>query len=87
MRLTTSAPIRAARELLAWIREHYGSLPAFCEAKNIDRIRLQKAIRGGHKRGLDVAFAVALQDATDGAIRVEWWVEAVDAGPSTGTDP
>jgi hypothetical protein len=76
MRLTTAAPIRAARELLPWIRKNYGSIPAFCEAKNISRITLQKAIRGDLKR-IDVEFALAIKDATGGLIPVEWWIEPV----------
>lgn len=68
-----ASEVRAASELLAYIRKHYRSIPAFAEENDLDRIKVQKAIRGDIAR-IDVDFAFAVQIATKGKIKAEWWV-------------
>jgi hypothetical protein len=63
----------ASQALLRHIREHFGTVPAFCEAKGLDRVRVQKAIRGKPKK-FDVGFAFAIEKATDGAVPASLWV-------------
>lgn len=62
----------APKALLKHIRDKYGTVPAFCEAKGLDRIRVQKAIRGKPKK-FDVEFAFALERATDGDVPARLW--------------
>jgi hypothetical protein len=62
----------APQALLKHIRDNYGSVPAFCQAKGLDRIRVQKAIRGKPKK-FDVEFAFALEKATGGAVPAALW--------------
>ena len=64
---------RASRALLAHIRAKYETIPAFSEATGIDRIKIQKAIRGEIIR-MDVEFAFAIEKATAGAVPAAWWV-------------
>jgi hypothetical protein len=68
---TTKPP--ACEVLLAYIRRRYGSIPAFCEANDLDRIKVQRAINGDIQR-IDVEFAVAVEDATDGEVKPADWV-------------
>lgn len=62
-----------AFKLLAHIREHFDTIPKFCDKKGIDRIKVQKAIKGEFKR-IDVSFALDVQAATDGKVALEDWV-------------
>ena len=72
-----ASPQRAARALLAYIRKHFGTIPAFCEAAGLDRHKVQNAINGKAKR-IDVAFAMAIEEATSGAVKAAWWAEPVE---------
>ncbi len=69
---------RAPKVLLAYIRANHKTIPAFAEAFGLDRIKVQKAIRGDIDR-IDVAFAFKVQKATKGKVRASWWVDAGDA--------
>ncbi|MFO7181487.1 MAG: hypothetical protein DIU78_022475 [Pseudomonadota bacterium] len=73
MRIERAGRTRGARELLAHIRQHYGTIPAFAAQKGIDRIKLQKAIGGRIKR-IDVEFAFEIERATGGQVLAAWWV-------------
>jgi hypothetical protein len=61
-----------APKLEAYIRQHFGSIPKFCEAKGIDRIKVQRAIGGGLQR-VDVDFAFDIEHATGGWVVAEDW--------------
>lgn len=63
--------------LLAYIRRRYGSIPAFSEANELDRIKVQRAINGEIQR-IDVEFAVAVEDATEGEVKPADWVPPDD---------
>ena len=65
---------RASKALLAHIRAKFITVPAFAEATGIDRIKVQKAIRGEIKR-MDVEFAFAIEKATGGVVPASWWME------------
>lgn len=82
-KIEEASPQRASRALLAHIREKYGTIPAFCEAKEQDRFKVQKAIKGEMKR-VEIAFAVSIQAATDGAVPAEWWAESSDDESQSG---
>jgi hypothetical protein len=68
----------ASFKLLAFIRENYGTIPRFCEETGLDRIKVQKAIKGELVR-VDVDFAFAIKVATSGAVEPEDWVSV--SGP------
>lgn len=72
VKIDHAASERAPQALLAHIRAKYGSIPAFCDAKGLDRIKVQKAIRGEIQR-MDVDFAFAVERATDGDVPAFWW--------------
>jgi hypothetical protein len=61
---------QAAAELLAHIREQYGTIPAFSEAKGLDRFKVAKAVNGELQR-VDVDFALDVEEAT--GIPAEHW--------------
>ncbi len=63
-----------AYKLLPYIREHYHSIPAFCEAHGLDRQRVQNAIHG-KTRYLDVDFSAGIEKATKGYIVHADWLE------------
>jgi hypothetical protein len=69
-----TGPFPAAQDLLVLIREQFptGGIPAFCEAKGLDRFKVQKAIKGEILR-IDVDFAFAVDRATDGRVKAERW--------------
>lgn len=58
--------------LLAYIREKYGSVPNFCDAHDLERIKVQRALNGEIQR-IDVDFAFDIETATDGAVLAESW--------------
>lgn len=62
----------AAKVLLEHIREEYGSIPNFCEAKNLDRFKVAKACKGELQR-IDVDFALDVLEATGGLVKIEGW--------------
>ena len=76
-RILDAAPFPAAEELLAHIRANYvkGGVPAFCEAHNLDRIKVQNAIKGFSRGGglprITVEFDFAIERAT--GIKAEGW--------------
>jgi len=79
-RIEKAAPNKASRGLLTYIRNKYGSIPAFCEKNpSLDRIKVQKAIAGKIKR-IDVEFAANVEDATEGAIEWRWWIVLAKKG-------
>jgi len=75
-------PITEHHRVLAYIREHYPNIPAFCDANGLDRLKVQKAIRGKFQQ-MDAKFAFEAEKATNGAVPASWWVEA----PSQAEDP
>lgn len=72
MQIEEACPIPAAQQLLAHVRERYDSIPAFCEARGLDRLKVARAIKGDLIR-VDVDFAFAIEEATDGAVLAEAW--------------
>jgi len=84
MRIEKASGTRAAHALLAHIRGNDWSIPEFAGANGLDRIKLQKVIRGDIER-IDVDFAFAVERATDGAVPASWWTEpAPDSGSGSG---
>src|SRR6478672_3110459 len=82
-----------ARLLRPWLRARGLNIPSFCEAKGLDRIQLQRAMRGAQKR-FSVDFALAIFRATDGAVPLEAWasetarpVEGGEATEAAESDP
>ena len=70
--MATDYKPEASEVLLKWIRRRYGSIPKFCTAHELDRIQVQRAIRGEIQR-ITVDFALDIQDATDGEVHAELW--------------
>jgi hypothetical protein len=70
---TADTSRRAPKVLLAYIRENHGTVEAFAEHAGLDRIKVQKALRGQIGR-IDVDFAFAVQKATKGKVQMAWWV-------------
>jgi hypothetical protein len=76
MRIETADPTRRAPTvLLAYIRKHFGNVEAFANHAGLDRIKVQKAIRGEIER-IDVDFAFAVTKATKGKVPAAWWVKS-----------
>lgn len=72
----TEAPavmLRGAAMLLGYIREHFSSIPAFCEAHGLDRLKVQRAVKGQMVR-VDVTFASEIEEATGGEVSWESWI-------------
>lgn len=65
---------RAPKALLDLIRNNYDSVPQFAEKHGLDRIKVQKAIRGDIER-IDVDFAFAVEKATKKRVPALWWVK------------
>lgn len=79
--LDDGTPTPGSAKLLAYIREHYPSIPKFCEAAGVDRLKTQRVIADGYSR-MDVDFALAIERATNGEISVKDW--ATGAEPTEG---
>lgn len=75
MKIEQASESKAPKALLAYIRKNYGSIPAFAEATGIERLKVQKVIKGNFSR-VDVDFAFAIEKATKGQIPAIWWVGA-----------
>ncbi len=65
-------PTPGPTKLLAYVRKHFGSIPKFCEAAGVDRLKTQRAIAGKCSR-IDVDFAFAIERATNGEVVVQDW--------------
>jgi HD-like signal output (HDOD) protein len=72
MRIEEACPVPAAQQLLALIRDQYGTIPKFCEAKGLDRLKVARAINGQMVR-FDVDFALDIEHATNGAVVADGW--------------
>ena len=82
MKIDKAAEHRASQGLLAHVRANYPNIPAFCEATGLDRLKVQKAIRGKFLQ-MDAKFAFAVESATKGAVPASWWAEAPSEEPSS----
>lgn len=65
---------RGGRALEVYIRKYCGTIPAFAEANGLDRIQIQRAINGERWKRITVDFAYAIEQATDGAVKMQWWL-------------
>jgi len=63
-----------AQKLLEHIRAKHKTVPAFCEFTGLDRLRIQKLLKGQLKR-IDVTLATEIQKATRGAVKIQDWSE------------
>lgn len=61
-----------ARRLREMLDRAGQSVPAFCEANGLDRLKVQRALTGSTKR-FDVDFAEDIERATKGAIPHGAW--------------
>jgi len=75
MRSRPKGPITdGARKTLAFLAVRRLSIPAFCEAKGLPRLAVQRALNGTHtRRGILIDFAVSMRDATEGEVAVIDW--------------
>ncbi len=79
MRIEEAKGSLAAEKLLEHIREHFGTIPKFCDEQGLDRLKVQKAIKGELVR-IDVQFAVSVRDATGGVVDIEDWATPISQG-------
>ncbi len=63
-----------AYKLLSYIRANYRTIPAFCEAHSLDRVSVQRAIRGEIRR-FEIELAGQIETATKGYVAKEEWME------------
>lgn len=85
MKIEQAADQPAPAALLAHIRaSEHASIPAFCEAKGLDRLKVQKAINGKIK-WMDLKFAFEIEKATDGAVAASSWIPEAET-EQTATD-
>jgi hypothetical protein len=61
-----------ARLLRRHITRLYKSVSAFCEKHDLDRIQVQRHLKGQRTR-VCVDFACAIEEATEGTVPVESW--------------
>lgn len=73
--IETAAPLLGAIKLLAYVRKHYDSIPAFCEAKGLDRYKVEKAIKGKLAR-IDIRFGEDVSAATNGDVKSADWIKS-----------
>lgn len=71
-----ASEIPGAKALLEHIRENYSSVPAFADAHGLQRMKVQRAITSLQR--IDVEFAVAIEAATKGEVKTEWWWRGAD---------
>lgn len=64
-----------ADDLRAWLEVKGLSITRFCESNGLDRIEVQRHLRGLRDR-VSVDFAVSIRDATRGAVKVERWAHS-----------
>lgn len=73
MRSTPKAPLtRAARVLKRLLKQSGQSVPDFCDAHDLNRFAVQRALNGDQK-SFSVDFAYDLQRATNGLVKWRWW--------------
>jgi hypothetical protein len=61
---------QGAKETRAWLAANDMSVPDFCEQNDLNRIEVQRCLRGERQR-TSVDLAVAISRATGGAVSVE----------------
>lgn len=61
-----------AKDLMAWLGAKSLSITRFCKENDLDRIEVQRHLKGFRDR-VPVDFAVAIRDATKGAVKVDRW--------------
>lgn len=81
MRITEATGPRAAGKLLAHIRALGVSIPDWCEKNGLDRLKVQRAIRGEIQR-IDVGFAFEVRRATGGEVELDEWLPEGDSTES-----
>lgn len=64
-----------ALDLRAWLEARGLSITRFCEENDLDRIEVQRHLRGLRDR-VSVDFAVDIRDATKGAVKVDRWAHS-----------
>ena len=78
--------IRAgATALRKFLTETGQSVPAFCERHGIERLTVQRYLRGERRR-LDVDICLAIERATGGVVPVALW-ERIDASGEPTPSP
>lgn len=70
-------PLPGADALRQHIRDTGKSIPEWCEAHGIERISLQRLLKGERQR-VSVELAFDLEEATGGAIEAKLWVPVRD---------
>jgi hypothetical protein len=62
-----------ARLLTKWIKENGGSYAKFAFDAGVERIQVLRVIHGKRWQRITVDFALAVREATGGAISIESW--------------
>jgi hypothetical protein len=62
-----------ARQLREYLSAAGLSIPDFCEAHGLDRIQVQRHLKGERGKRVTVDFAESIERATGGAIRWDSW--------------
>ena len=72
--MATKRVTEGGRRLGLWVERHYkGNLSAFSRKHGLDRATVHRAIHGDRWGRIPVDFALAVQVATKGAVRVVHW--------------
>lgn len=61
-----------SRTLRTWLDNHDLSVSAFCREHELDRIMVQRALKGDRRR-ISVDFALRIERATSGAVPMALW--------------
>jgi hypothetical protein len=71
-----------ARDLRAFLNANSLSVPVFCERHRLDRIQVQRVLKGERWRRISVDFAFAIQKATGGHVRWDRWLSSTAKPPT-----
>lgn len=65
-------PTDGGRDLARYLRDKRLSISEFCRLRYLDRIQVQRAIKGEQRR-FSVDFAWAIERATEGRVKMHRW--------------
>ena len=70
---TTPAGAKLLRD---YLNEQGLNIPEFCELHGLDRIQVQRVVKGDRAKRVSVNFAKSISDATEGKVPWDSWVTA-----------
>lgn len=69
----TTQLVAGARALRTYLTKNGLSIQRFCAIHDLDRIAVQRTLKGERSKRVTVNFALAIERATDGAVSCAMW--------------